>query len=99
MRHPEDFRAAVQGVIRCGGDTDTVAARGGKGGIPPSWLDHLAEWPRSVGWMERLCDRLADAELAPQRPLPVNLPALLLRNVLFLAVVLGHGFRRLLPPY
>jgi ADP-ribosyl-[dinitrogen reductase] hydrolase len=42
LRYPDDFRAAVQSAIRCGGDTDTVAAitgalvgiRVGKAGIP-----------------------------------------------------------------
>jgi hypothetical protein len=34
-----------------------------------------------------------------QRPLPLNLPMLLLRNAAFIIVVLGHGFRRWLPPY
>jgi hypothetical protein len=34
-----------------------------------------------------------------QRPLPLFWPGLLPRNLLFLLLVLGHGFRRLLPPY
>jgi hypothetical protein len=36
---------------------------------------------------------------APARPVPLFWPALPLRNMLFLMIALGHGFRRLLPPY
>ena len=109
FRHPTDFRAAVSGVIRCGGDTDTTAAivggivgaGVGKTGIPREWRDGLAEWPRDVAWMERLGTRLARVveQGTPLPPLPLPAPALALRNLFFLIVVLYHGFRRLLPPY
>lgn len=91
--HPTDYRAAVEMAIRRGGDTDTVAAivggivgaRVGVEGIPTEWRARMAEWPRTLDWMQRL------------GPYPmVMIP---LRNLLFLAVVLTHGFRRLLPPY
>lgn len=32
-------------------------------------------------------------------PVPLFWPGLLLRNLIFLVIVLAHGFRRLLPPY
>lgn len=109
LRHPDDYRAAVVGAIRCGGDTDTVAAivgalvglRVGKAGIPPQWIAGLAEWPRDVAWMERLAAALAmsvatGVGAAPPR---IGLAGLLLRNLCFVPVVLAHGFRRLLPPY
>jgi ADP-ribosylglycohydrolase len=109
MLHPTDFRSAIQGVIRCGGDTDTAAAitgalvgiQVGQNGIPAAWLDDLAEWPRTTAWMRALAERLALALAgdASALPLALNLPALALRNLLFLVVVLAHGFRRLLPPY
>ena len=35
----------------------------------------------------------------PPRPLPLFWPAFVPRNLLFLAVILFHGFRRLLPPH
>ncbi|MCE9634968.1 MAG: ADP-ribosylglycohydrolase family protein [Planctomycetes bacterium] len=113
LSHPGDFRAAVTDVIRLGGDTDTTGAivggicgaGVGASGIPRAWIDGLWEWPRSVAWMNDLADRLA-----PQFPddgsppvsvgeLPLAWPLVLPRNVMFLAIVLGHGFRRLLPPY
>jgi len=107
--HPRDYAAAVRGVIRCGGDTDTAAAIAGgvvgagvgRSGIPAPWLDRLVEWPSSVRWMERLAGdavrRLDDLPIAPRmgRAALFILP----RNLLFLGVVLAHGFRRLLPPY
>jgi ADP-ribosylglycohydrolase len=112
LRHPGDFRGAVEEVITLGGDADSTGAvvgglagaTVGAGGIPPEWLDGLFEWPRSVAWLRALAGRLADrfplgGEPGPQRPLPLFWPGLLPRNLLFLAVVLAHGFRRLLPPY
>lgn len=107
LRHQDDWIGGVEEIIRCGGDTDTTAAivgaligaRVGKSGLQPVLLSRLWEWPQDIAWMERLGRRLAetlDAE-GPGHPLPSwgSLP----RNLLFLGVVLAHGFRRLLPPY
>ena len=107
--HQADFSSAVTEVIRCGGDADTTAAivgglvgaRTGKAGIPQAWLDGLWEWPRTVAWMESLAARLASVstERSPQPELQLFVPGVFLRNILFLLVVLAHGFRRMLPPY
>jgi ADP-ribosylglycohydrolase len=108
FRNPQDYRAAILEIIHCGGDTDTTAAilggivgsRVGKSGIPADWLKSLWEWPRGVGWMENLGQKLSNAITGISRePQPVFYPGVLLRNVLFIALVLGHGFRRMLPPY
>ncbi len=109
LSFPNDYAGAVTAVIRCGGDTDTAAAivgaivgaAVGKDGIPAEWLLALAEWPRSVDWMERLAAQLALSQEtgAVQRPLGLSFLPLLGRNLLFTTVVLAHGFRRLLPPY
>ena len=109
LSHQHDFRSAVTTVIRCGGDTDTTAAvvgaivgaGVGKQGIPAEWLDNLWEWPRSVQWMEQLGHRLADVLLTntPQKSLSLPIPGLLLRNLVFMLIVLIHGFRRIFPPY
>jgi ADP-ribosyl-[dinitrogen reductase] hydrolase len=107
--HPLDLPTALGAAIRCGGDTDSVAAlvggivgaRVGRAGIPAPLLDDLWEWPRSVRWMERLGAMLA-ATRAPNRvafPLRLNIPGVLARNVFFLVLVLAHGLRRLLPPW
>ncbi len=109
LSQPHDFRAAITGVVRCGGDTDTTAAilgsilgaGVGKEGLPQDWLTDLWEWPCGAAWIEKVAARL-DEVLQTGRPLPAvskNLPLLGLRKGVFAAVVLGHGFRRLLPPY
>ncbi len=109
LRYRDDFRQALQSVIRCGGDTDTVAAvtgalvgsRVAKAGIPSDWLNGVRDWPRSVRWIECLAARLADGKWRtdPQRPLRLAVWALPARNAVFFAAVLAHVLRRLLPPY
>lgn len=104
LRHPEDFRTALISALECGGDTDTVGAivgalagaSTGKQGIPVEWLNALWEWPRTCSIMEKMA-----AKLAGQRTGPVKYfwPAIIPRNLLFIVVVLFHGFRRLFPPY
>ena len=109
LSFPADCRAAVLAVVRCGGDTDTtgaiagalVGAAVGPPGIPADWRSALREWPRTTSWMNRLAATLA-ATLEtgqPQKPPGLPLVPLLARNIAFAAVVLAHGFRRLLPPY
>lgn len=107
--HPRDYARAVTAVIRCGGDTDTMAAMlgaivgagVGRAGIPGKWLDDLIEWPRTVSWMETLAVKAAHASQLGKRsaahPLPIA--GLALRNAVFFVLVLVHGVRRLLPPY
>lgn len=109
LRYPDDFRTAVQSCIRCGGDTDTVAAiagalvgaRVGKGGIPPEWLTGVIDWPRSMRWVEALAERVVGGEwqTTPQPAHPLAVWALPARNAAFLVWVLIHAARRLLPPY
>jgi ADP-ribosylglycohydrolase len=108
LSHPADFRRALEEAVGLGGDADTVGAvtgaicgaTVGDAGVPADWVGGIADWPRSVGWMRRLAARVEQrAQGVNARPLPLFWPALLPRNLLFLAVVLAHGFRRLLPPY
>jgi ADP-ribosylglycohydrolase len=112
LRSPGDFRRCVEETILLGGDADTTGAivgglagaAAGAGAIPTEWLTGIAEWPRSRTWLTALADRLAlrfpeRGGGEPAAPLPLFWPALFPRNLLFLVVVLGHGLRRLLPPY
>jgi ADP-ribosylglycohydrolase len=112
LRHPGNFRLAVEEVINLGGDTDSTAAivggiagaTVGAGGIPEEWLSGIWEWPRSVAWMRALALRLAnqfstEGSGAAQKTQPLFWPGLIPRNLMFLLIVLLHGFRRLLPPY
>jgi ADP-ribosylglycohydrolase len=112
LRYAGDFRQAVEAVIDLGGDADSTGALvGGLAGatlgeqaIPREWLEGLIEWPRSVGWMRQLAERLAtvfprcDGSVSPQRA-PYAWPGQIPRNLFFLAIVLAHGCRRILPPY
>ncbi|MBC8137698.1 MAG: ADP-ribosylglycohydrolase family protein [Fibrella sp.] len=109
LSHPSDFRRAVQSTIACGGDTDTIAAITGGivgalvgiEGIPEEWRRGIYE---PTGILTRIAERgdnFATAWLAEksQTIAPVSYPFAVLRNALFAVIVLGHGFRRLLPPY
>lgn len=107
--HPDDLRAAVLGLVHCGGDTDSTAAiaggiigaRVGQSGVPYDWLQSLWEWPRNVAWMQRLAEQLAQVVESGNSQTPLRLPfgAVLIRNLGFLLLAFAHGLRRLLPPY
>jgi ADP-ribosyl-[dinitrogen reductase] hydrolase len=109
QRHFGDYRATLNAVLSCGGDTDTTGAIAGalagasvgEKGIPVDWLQGVREWPRSLRVMRVLADRLAEAgeTQMPRAPVTYFWPGLMVRNALFLLVVLLHGFRRLAPPY
>lgn len=109
LTHQDNFRLALFTTIRCGGDTDTTAAimgaimgaRVGYHNLPEAWVEGLMEWPRSVAWMRQVTHRLARVHQKNQNEsqVLVNLPALFVRNLIFLCLALLHGLRRLLPPY
>ncbi len=109
LLHYGDFRATVEAVLECGGDADTTGAIAGAlagatvglRGIPGPWQIGIAEWPRSAKVLSEAGYRLAfqKREGRPLGPVRYFWPGVLLRNVLFLAMVLFHGLRRLLPPY
>ncbi|MCA9169396.1 MAG: ADP-ribosylglycohydrolase family protein [Planctomycetales bacterium] len=105
---PSDFRQSVTNAVLLGGDTDSVAAitgaiagaNLGETAIPRDWIGQLREWPRSVQWIESLARTLTD-NLSGERtpPPPMFWIATVPRNIAFAILVLGLGFRRLLPPY
>jgi ADP-ribosylglycohydrolase len=99
-----DSTAAILGGL--------AGANYGINAIPTEWIETLIEWPHSATWMKSqlapaLHDRFAiespsitqARQVRPPLPRPFNGLMTLLRNGVFLIVVLGHGFRRLLPPY
>ncbi len=107
LRHRDQFRPALLAILAAGGDTDTTAAilggivgaGVGRAGIPEEWLAGLAEWPRSVTWMENLGRQVAGGTATQPLPLPLFALAVLGRNLLFSLLVLLHLGRRMLPPY
>jgi hypothetical protein len=96
-------------VLDCGGDSDTTGAivgalagaTVGASGIPKDWLDGIVDWPRSIQLLEQVGERLAEQKTKDGRLGTVSYCWLgvVPRNVVFLMVVLFHGFRRLAPPY
>jgi len=104
LSSPNDFRAALESALNCGGDTDTVGAivgalagvSAGTKSIPAEWLNRLCDWPRSPRVLERVAQQLAKQKSADRSlgPVPYFWPGLLLRNVMFIATVLVHGSRR-----
>jgi ADP-ribosyl-[dinitrogen reductase] hydrolase len=108
-RSPNDFRRCVENAVVLGGDTDSVGAitgaicgaNLGSDKLPEDWLSRLSEIPRGIDWMQRLAKALAKIPAGNGRVTPPSMhwPATIPRNVLFAAVVLSIGFRRLLPPY
>jgi ADP-ribosyl-[dinitrogen reductase] hydrolase len=85
----DNFRTAVRVAIHLGGDTDTVAAiTGGIVGAHVGVGGIPEEWRTGI-W-----------EPAGVLQGRTSLYAvLLLRNLCFAVIVIGHGVRRLLPPY
>lgn len=107
LRHPDDVTRVAVECVRCGGDTDSVAAiacgiaGAGRNAQPSELLARLAEWPRTTRWMAALgaqTERVM-ASRQPERPAGVPFVAALGRNLFLLAVVLAHALRRGLPPY
>lgn len=109
LLHWRDFRGAVTSVLHCGGDTDTAGAIVGAiagavtsdANIPEVWRSRLLEWPRSTKRINEIAVRLAEQQRSGTILGPVRYfwPAIPLRNIFFLIVVLLHGARRVLPPY
>jgi ADP-ribosylglycohydrolase len=107
--HRGDFRGALEAALNCGGDTDTVGAITaalagadlGEAAIPSDLVVGLADWPRSTSWLHRLGERLARQSTTPEPLGALSLfwPALPLRNLAFLVIVLIHGFGRLIPRF
>lgn len=109
LMNQNDYKTAIQEVIRCGGDTDTTAAilgaiigsRVKKEGMPQAWIDNLFEWPRSVNWIEKVSEKLSFVCLNSiiDKPVPLSIIGVFIRNIFFMLIVIIHIIRRSLPPY
>lgn len=99
LENRNDFRKAIEETVAAGGDTDTVGfvvgslvgIEVGVEGMPVEWREGLWDFPITGSWLGRLA--------AGQGLYFPNFPFSLPRNILFLGIVLCHGFRRLFPPY
>ena len=108
-RHRGDFRGALEAALNCGGDADTVGAITGalagadvgEDALPDDLIAGIADWPRSPAWLRSVANRLSwqATTSEPLGAVPLFWPALPLRNLSFLLVVLIHGFGRLLPRF
>jgi ADP-ribosyl-[dinitrogen reductase] hydrolase len=102
LRHRHDPRACFAAILACGGDTDTIGAMAGAlmglddgpQGLPQDLLEGIRDWPLSLQRLRELGHRLSSDD---PRPVPWGWPLQPLRNLLFVAIVLAHGFRRLVP--
>ena len=64
--HWGNYEETLTAIWECGGDTDTTGARVGalvgrtvgERGIPPAWIDGIADWPRSTSKMRTMADAL-----------------------------------------
>ncbi|MFZ6731785.1 ADP-ribosylglycohydrolase family protein [Undibacterium sp. Ji42W] len=103
-RHFGSYHNTIDAVVNAGGDVDSVAAIAGAlagasvglAGIPQEWRDGLMDWPHSRQYLQILASKVNDPEVKAGLHFSFWLFP---RNIIFLVIVLLHGFRRLLPPY
>lgn len=106
LRHPGDYRQALEAALNCGGDTDTVGAitgalvglESGVENIPEGWWRKIWEPTCSVNFLRALATRLHEQKSTGriQEPIRRFWPFVIARNCVFLIIVLSHGFLRLL---
>jgi ADP-ribosyl-[dinitrogen reductase] hydrolase len=108
-RHCNNFEQTLTSIWECGGDTDTTGAiagalaglTAGEEGIPCKWIKGIMDWPRNTSLLRSLADALAEKKQSNKKAGTIKYfwPAIIPRNAFFLIIVLGHGVRRLFPPY
>lgn len=108
LRNQTEYKKGVIEIIECGGDTDTTAsilgavigAKTGKDSVPDEWRENIVSWPYTKKYIENL---LIDVENGLNyKQFNVKKPLFLfaaIRNLLLYPLILGHGLRRLLPPF
>ncbi len=108
LRNQTDYEKGIIEIIECGGDTDTTAAIlgsiiGAKTGadvIPYKWKKNIVSFPYTAKYIEKLSNEVENG--VKNGEFKIKKPLFLLatiRNLLLYPLILGHGFRRLLPPY
>ena len=102
LRSGHSVMPALAEIISVGGDTDSNAAilgawlgaLHGEAGLSEQLLNQIHDGPFGPSHLRALAARLADPTLKLPSYSPLHA---LVRNLLLYPVVLGHGFRRLLP--
>jgi ADP-ribosylglycohydrolase len=106
LRYGNDPLFALSEVISAGGDTDSTAAilgawlgaSHGAEALPGSLIDRIHDGPFGPTHLRALASCLFSISESESVPIPsYSSTAALLRNLALLPVILGHGFRRLLP--
>ncbi|HOM03382.1 MAG TPA: ADP-ribosylglycohydrolase family protein [Acetivibrio sp.] len=109
LSYKGDFRRSIAEMIECGGDTDTTAAilggiLGGSvtaKGIPEDLQKNIYLFPYSIKYIEDISQALASKnekafEIRVKEPF---WGLSLIRNLIFIPVIVFHVIRRMLPPY
>jgi ADP-ribosylglycohydrolase len=103
LRHPQQPAEAISAAVALGGDTDTVAAIVGAllgaelgarelaARVPAAWTTQLRDGPLDAEYLSRLASALTNSLRVPR----LTWLGSLLRNLVMLLIVLGHGFARL----
>ncbi len=106
FRHGDDPPRALTAAISAGGDTDSIAAilgawlgaLHGEAGLPAHLIDRIHDGPFGPTHLRALASSLAAVREGRQATVPRYSPtAALARNLALYPVILGHGFRRLIP--
>lgn len=108
LRYPDKPMQGLETLIKAGGDTDTTCAiAGGIWGVKygeemlQSCQGRLAEPKLTLMMMQHLSEQAHNTTQTRQAQAPIRFGGVLtlIRNLVFLLIVLVHGLRRLLPPY
>jgi len=105
VRHYGNFKKTLTESLDCGGDTDTLGAitgalagvTTGEEGIPDEWSSNIVEWPRSISVLRKVADALAERPVGRRSAVRYFRLGIVIRNSLFILIVMGHLFLRLIP--
>jgi ADP-ribosyl-[dinitrogen reductase] hydrolase len=106
LRYGSDPLLALTEVISAGGDTDStgailggwLGALHGEAALPRGLIERIHDGPFGPTHLRALAECLARIRDGARAPVPGYSPTLALaRNLALFPVVIGHGFRRLMP--
>jgi ADP-ribosylglycohydrolase len=106
LRYGSDPLLALTEIIGAGGDTDStgailgswLGALHGEAALPQHLIENIHDGPFGPTHLRALAKCLAQVRDGRLAPVPGYSPALALaRNLALYPVIIGHGFRRLLP--